>query len=63
MAESKPYSGDASRSWKEGMDFKVLLASDLRVTECVNPEELDRLFDLEPYLEHVDYVYKRVFGA
>jgi len=53
---------NAMKSWKEGRDFRELLGRDARVAGKIGPADLEALFDLAPYLEHVDYVFRRVFG-
>jgi len=53
---------NAMESWRTEVDFRERLAADADVAAVLPSEELTALFDLAPYLEHVDYVYKRVFG-
>jgi adenylosuccinate lyase len=53
----------AMRAWHEGTPFLELLAQDPEVTACLDRQSLERLFDLEHHLEHVDLIFERVFGA
>jgi len=51
----------AMRSSDEGRDFRELLKQDADVTAVVHAAELDRLFDLDHQVRHVDEVFRRVF--
>jgi adenylosuccinate lyase len=46
----------------ETLNFKNLLLQDERVASLLLPSELDALFDVKKYLQHVDYIFERVFG-
>jgi adenylosuccinate lyase len=53
----------AMKVWQdETLNFKNLLLQDERVTSLLPPSELDALFDVKKYLQHVDYIFERVFG-
>ena len=52
---------NAMRSFDERRDFRELLRHDADVTAVVNGAELDRLFDLDHQLRHVDHVFRQVF--
>jgi adenylosuccinate lyase len=52
---------NAMRSFDERRDFRELLAADAEVTAVISAAELDRLFDLDHHLRHVDAVFRRVF--
>jgi adenylosuccinate lyase len=52
----------AMRSSREALDFRTLLKADADLTAVLPVTELDRLFDLEYQLRHVDQVFRRVFG-
>jgi len=52
---------NAMRSFAEQTDFKALLLADADVTRVLPPAELDRAFDLDEQLKHVDYIFDRVF--
>jgi adenylosuccinate lyase len=52
----------AMRSSLEGLDFRDLLRADADLAAVLPPADLDRLFDLDHQLRHVDVVFRRVFG-
>jgi adenylosuccinate lyase len=43
--------------------FKSLLLQDADVTAVLPPAEIERAFDLDEQLRHVDQIFERVFGA
>ncbi len=47
--------------WKGKGDFKALLLKDKLVMEQLKPRDIERCFNLKPYLKNVDYIFKRVF--
>ena len=51
------------RSFHEARDFKALLLADADVTRVLPPAEIERAFDLDEQLRHVDAIFDRVFGA
>jgi adenylosuccinate lyase len=51
----------AMRSFDEHRDFKALLLSDPEVTRVLSPSEVERAFDLDEQLKHVDHIFDRVF--
>ncbi len=53
---------NAMKVWEQKGSLKDLLAADEEVAGRLGPEELDRLFDLDYQLRHVDQVYERVLG-
>ena len=53
---------NAMRSCDEGREFKALLLGDTDVTRVMPPSEIDRVFDLDAQLRHVDAIFARVFG-
>ena len=52
---------NAMRSFHERQDFKALLLADADVTRVLTPAEIERAFDLNDQLKHVDDVFERVF--
>lgn len=50
---------NSMQSDAEGTDFAYQLLQDPQIMSYLSPEDLDRLFDYEYYLRHIDYVYKR----
>jgi adenylosuccinate lyase len=52
---------NAMRSFAEGRDFKALLLDDPDITRVLATSDIERAFDLDEQLKHVDYVFDRVF--
>src|SRR5687767_10747325 len=52
---------NAMHSFHERRDFKALLLADADVTRVLTPAEIERAFDLNDQLKHVDDVFERVF--
>jgi adenylosuccinate lyase len=52
---------NAMRSFAEQRDFKQLLLADPDITRVLPAGEIERAFDLEAQLKHVDYIFDRVF--
>ena len=52
---------NAMRSFAEQRDFKHLLLADPDVTCALSAAEIERAFDLDEQLEHVDHIFDRVF--
>jgi adenylosuccinate lyase len=52
---------NAMRSFDEHHDFKALLLSDPEVTRVLSASEIERAFDLDEQLKHVDHIFDRVF--
>jgi len=46
----------------EQHDFKTLLSADADLTRVLSESEIDRVFDLDEQLRHVDAIFERVFG-
>ncbi|HUE85575.1 MAG TPA: adenylosuccinate lyase [Vicinamibacterales bacterium] len=53
---------NAMRSFEEQKDFKGLLLADADVTRVLTAAEIDKAFDLDEQLRHVDAIFARVFG-
>jgi adenylosuccinate lyase len=49
------------RSFDQGADFKALLLADPEVARVMPAAEIERTFDLEDQLKHVDDIFDRVF--
>ena len=54
---------NAMRSHDEGLDFKALLLADPEVTAVLGPREIERAFDLDVQLRHVDAIMDRALAA
>ena len=53
---------NAMKIWAEGGSYLDKLKSDEDVSAHVTDQELDALFDLDQHFQHVDTIFKRVFG-
>ena len=53
---------NAMRSFAEQVSFKDLLLADPDVTRALSPAEIERAFNLDVQLRHVDDIFDRVFG-
>src|SRR5262245_34405533 len=53
----------AMRSFDERRDFKGLLLADPEVIEVLPPAAIEKAFDLDEQLKHVDHIFDRVFSA
>ena len=54
---------NAMRSFHEAAEFKTLLLNDAEIVAELPPEAIERAFDLEVQLRHVDRIFERVFGS
>ena len=52
---------NAMRAFDQRRDFKSLLLADPEVTRVLPPADLERAFDLDEQLKHVDHIFSRVF--
>lgn len=53
---------NAMKAWDEGTSFKELIKKDEEIKNLLNQDEINKCFDPKYYLQHTDYIYKRVFG-
>ena len=53
---------NAMKIWAEGGSYLDNLKSDADVSAHLSEQELDSLFDLSQHFQHVDTIFKRVFG-
>ena len=53
---------NAMKIWAEGGSYLDKLKSDEDVNAHLTDQELDALFDLDQHFQHVDTIFKRVFG-
>ena len=51
----------AMQAFHERRQFKALLLADADVTRVIPPAEIERAFDLDEQLRHIDHVFERVF--
>src|SRR5438477_2877768 len=52
---------NAMRAFHERRHFKTLLLADPDVTRVLPPADIERAFDLDEQLKHVDHIFARVF--
>src|SRR3989442_108116 len=52
---------NAMRLFEERREFKALLLADPDITAALTPADIDRAFDLNEQLRHVDHIFERVF--
>ena len=52
---------NAMRAFHENRDFKDLLLADADVTRVLSRADIERAFDLDEQLKHVDGIFERVF--
>jgi adenylosuccinate lyase len=52
---------NAMRSLADGYEFKPLLLADPDISRVLAPNDIERAFDLDEQLRHVDQVFDRVF--
>ena len=50
----------AMKSWKSGEEFRAILDRDPEVLARLSPHQLDALFDLGSFLQHIDEAYNRL---
>jgi adenylosuccinate lyase len=48
------------KTWEGGGNFKALAAADPDIRKVLTEAELKACFSLDPYLEKIDYIFKRV---
>jgi adenylosuccinate lyase len=53
----------AMEAWKRGEDFRARVREDPEIKKTLKEGEVDEIFRLERYLDHVDTIFTRVFGA
>ena len=53
---------NAMKIWAEGGNYLDNLKADADVSAHLSDQELDSLFDLNQHFQHVDTIFKRVFG-
>jgi len=52
----------AMEAWEEGKDFLALVRSDETIRKFLSEEEIKEAFSLKYHLEHVNFIFRRVFG-
>jgi adenylosuccinate lyase len=49
-----------ARSWDEQIDFRPLVEGEKRITDLLSKEDIDKAFDYNYHLKHVDDIFERV---
>lgn len=52
---------NAMTSWRDGIEFRQLIAQDASVRKHLNEKDLDAIFNVNNFLKHLDYIFDRVF--
>jgi adenylosuccinate lyase len=55
--------GHAMHAWNEGLNFRELVLKDPKITGRVPAKAVQRAFELNRQLRHIDAIFARVFGA
>ena len=66
MSREKAYQfvqRNSLKAWQENLNFKDLIQADNEIRKLLTQKEIDACFSLGPYLEKIDYIYKRVFAG
>lgn len=50
---------NSMKSWNEKLDFKKLVLNDKEIKEYLEPDDIDRVFDVGIYTSGVDFIFKR----
>jgi adenylosuccinate lyase len=53
----------AMEAWKHAGDFRKLVYDDPEIRKILTEAEIDEVFRLERYFDHVDAIFTRVFGG
>lgn len=49
---------NAMQSWTEGLDFKELVQADQEIMARLTPQDLEKVFAYDIYINNVDYIFK-----
>ena len=52
---------NAMAAWEKHLEFKDLLKKDKQVNSFLKAKEIDDVFQVERFLKHVDFIFRRVF--
>jgi len=52
---------NAMESWQRGVEFKSLLLDDAELKRYLTSEDIENVFKFENFLQHVDFIFGRVF--
>jgi adenylosuccinate lyase len=51
---------NAMKSWQEGLEFRMLLEKDSKVTKYLKKKELAEIFNMKNFLKNLDFIFNRV---
>ena len=52
---------NAMKTWVQGTEFIDEIRSDAELSGIISDKEIEDIFLKKPHLEHVDYIFERVF--
>lgn len=52
----------AMKTWNEGKDFEELIVNDQKALAFLDSKKIEKIFDVDYHLKHVDTIFERVFG-
>ncbi|HQM75533.1 MAG TPA: adenylosuccinate lyase, partial [Candidatus Saccharicenans sp.] len=50
------------KAWEQNLDFKELLKADPEITAHLSDSEIEDCFSLDPFLQKIDFIFKRVLS-
>jgi len=50
------------KAWEQNLDFKELLKADPDITRHLSEREIEDCFSLDPFLQKIDFIFKRVLS-
>ena len=53
---------NAMRAWEEDGNFRQMIEQDPEISGVLSDDDISRAFDLKRQVQHVDYIFERVFG-
>jgi len=53
---------NSMKAWENNLDFKELIQSDPEIQKQLSPQEIDKCFSLDPYMDKIDYIFNRVLS-
>jgi adenylosuccinate lyase len=53
---------NSMKAWENNLDFKELIQSDPEIQKQLSPQEIDKCFSLDPYIDKIDYIFNRVLS-
>ena len=53
---------NSMQAWENNLDFKELIQSDPEIQKQLSPQEIDKCFSLDTYMDKIDYIFNRVLS-